>query len=206
MASLYQSKMLVWIGKNLLPAGLALLGVLLALGYLFVFRAELARIQQADRTARLAEERVAKEAYLRKLDELNAAFQAYDAEDVERIRMMIPSEEDVPGLLAMLEAAARASDLQLATVNFAAGDTTGIPSVEGLGALNISISLQSGTYQRFKLFLETLEDNLRLFDVRSANINPVGATYGLTIRAYVWSAQPTAAAAAPSEIPPAETL
>ncbi len=188
MASLSQSKLLVWIGRNLLPSGLALAAVILALGWLFVFRPEFARIRQADRTARLQVERAAKEEYLKKLDELNAAFEAYDAEDVERVRAMIPAEEDTPGLMAMLEAAARSSDLQLTSINFAAGDTTGIPSVQGLGALNISIGLQHGNYQRFKLFLEALESNLRLFDVRSANINPVSASYSLTIRAYVWTA------------------
>ena len=192
MASLSKSKLLVWIGKNLMPSGLALVGVLLALGYLFVFRPEFARIRAADRTARLQDERKAKEAYLKKLDELNAAFEAYDAEDVERIRMMIPSEEDTPGLMAILEAAAQASDLQLTTINFAAGDTTGIPGVQGLGALNISISVQHGNYERFKLFLEGLEENLRLFNVRSANISPVTASYSLTIRAYVWAGDKTA--------------
>lgn len=193
MASLSQSKVLVWVARNLMPAGLALVGVLLALGYLFVFRPEFARIRAADRTARLQQERTAKEAYLKKLDELNAAYEAYDAEDVERVRAMIPAEEDTPGLMAILEAAAQASDLQLTTINFAAGDTTGLPSVQGLGALNISIAVQHGNYQRFKLFLEALETNLRLFDVRSANINPVSASYSLTIRAYVWSAgKPTA--------------
>lgn len=189
MASLSQSKLLVWIGRNLLPAGLAALGLLLALGYLFVFRPELGRIRQADRTARLQEERVAKEAYLKKLDELGAQYQAFDAEDVERIRQMIPNEDDTPGIMAMLEASAQASDLALTAINFAAGDTTGLEGVEGLGALNISISLQHGNYQRFKLFLEALEANLRLFDVRSANISPSTASYSLTLRAYVWGKQ-----------------
>ncbi len=188
MASLSQSKMLVWIGRNILPSGLALVGVLLVMGHLFIFRPEFARIRQADRTARLQEERVAKEGYLDKLDELNAAYEAYDVEDVERVRAMIPAEEDTPGLMAILEAAAQASDLHLTSINFAAGDTAGLPPVQGLGALNISIAVQHGNYQRFKLFLESLETNLRLFDVRSANINPVSASYSLTIRAYVWTA------------------
>lgn len=193
MTTLSQSKMLVWIGKNLLPSGLALVGILLVLGHVIIFRPEFARIRQADRTARLQEERVAKEAYLKKLEELNAAFAAYEVEDVERVRMMIPSEEDAPGLMAILEAAAQASDLALTSINFAAGDTTGIPGVQGLSALNISISLQHGNYERFKLFLEGLEANLRLFDVRSASISPVSASYGLTIRAYVWGSDKPAA-------------
>jgi len=193
MASLSQSKLLVWIGKNLLPAGAILIGVLLTLGYVFVFRPEFARIRAADRTARLQDERTAKEAYLARLDQLNAAYEAYDVEDVERIRLMIPQEEDTPGLMAILEAAAQASDLQLTSINFAAGDTTGIPDVQGLGALNISIAVQHGNYQRFKLFLESLETNLRLFDVRSANISPATASYSLTIRAYVWKSDKPAA-------------
>jgi len=186
MAFYTKSKVLVWIGRNLLPSGLALIGILLAMGYLFVFRAEFARIRAADRTARLNEERAAKETYLKRLDQLTAAYEAYDPEDVERIRAMIPQEDDLPGLMAMLEAAAQASDLQLTSINFGAGDTTGIPPVDGLSALNINIGVQHGTYQRFKLFLESLETNLRLFDVRSANISPASASYSLTIRAYVW--------------------
>lgn len=193
MASLSQSKILVWIARHLMPSGLALVGVLLALGYLFVFRPEFARIRQADRTARLQQERAGKEAYLKQLDDLNAAYEAYDAEDVQRIRTMIPAEEDTPGLMAILEAAARTSDLQLTTINFATGDTTGLSGVQGLGALNISISVQHGTYQRFKLFLQALESNLRLFDVRSANISPATSSYSMTIRAYVWAAGKTAA-------------
>jgi len=187
MPSLSQSKLLVWIGRNLLPSGLALVGILLAIGYLFVFRPEAARIRQADRTARLAQEREAKDSYLKKLDELNAAFESYDAEDVERIRTMIPAEEDAPGLMAILEAASRASDLQLTSISFATGDTTGLPAVQGLGALNISIAVQHGNYERFKLFLKSLEANLRLFDVRSASISPASASYNLTIRTYVWT-------------------
>ncbi|HJV33139.1 MAG TPA: type 4a pilus biogenesis protein PilO [Patescibacteria group bacterium] len=193
MASLSQSKILVWVARHLMPSGLALVGVLLALGYLFVFRPEFARIRQADRTARLQQERAGKEAYLKQLDDLNAAYEAYDPEDVQRIRAMIPAEEDTPGLMAILEAAAQASDLQLTTINFATGDTTGLSGVQGLGALNISIAVQHGNYQRFKLFLEALESNLRLFDVRSANINPVTSSYSMTIRAYVWAAGKTAA-------------
>jgi hypothetical protein len=70
-------------------------------------------------------------------------------------------------------------------VNFAAADSSGIDA-KNVGALSISISLQHGNYERFKLFLAALQDNLRLFDVRSASINPSAASYTLTLRAYVW--------------------
>lgn len=187
MASITQSKLAVTVGKHLGAFCGVILALILALGWIFVFRPEFARIRQADRTARLQDERAAKLAYLAKLDDLNEEFESFDAEDVERIRTMIPSEEDLPGLMAILEASAQASDIHLTSINFAAGDTAGLPSVDGLGAMNITLNLQHGDYRRFKLFLESLEANLRLFDVRSANINPTGASYSLTIRAYVWT-------------------
>ncbi len=176
---------MIWIARHLAWASLALIVIALLLGYAFVFRRQIAGLRQADRISRLNEERTAKEAYLKQLDALNAQYEAFGAEDIERARTMIPNEEDVPGILTMLEAAAQASDVQLTAVNFAAADTGGI-DVQNVGAVSIAIGLAHGDYRRFKLFLETLQDNLRLFDVRSANINPASASYSLTIRAYVW--------------------
>lgn len=176
---------MVWIARHLVWSSLGVCALLLLLGYAFVFRHQVARIRQADRIAVLNQERTSKEAYLKQLDALALEYSNYALEDIERARTMIPHEDDVPGILAMLEAAARASDLQLTAVNFAAADMTGI-DVSNVGALAISISVQHGSYERFKLFLSSLQDNLRLFDVRSANINPAGASYTLTLRAYVW--------------------
>lgn len=186
MPSLARSKALVWIARHLVPSGLVLAAVLVLLGYAFVFRAQSAAVKYADRVDFLTEEYRSKEAYLKKLDELNAQFASFDPEDVDRIRKMIPSDEDAPGLLAMLEATANAGDVQLTSMNFAASDTTGLPDVQGVSAINVSISMQHADYARFKLFLDALESNLRLFDVRSASINPTSATYSLTIRTYIW--------------------
>ncbi len=180
-----RSKPAVWIARHLLAASLMTVGALLALGYAFIFRGQLIELRQADRVARLGQERQAKEDYLKQLDALSAEYAGFDAEDVARTREMIPNEDDVPGILAMLEAASLSSDVQLTAVNFAAGDSTGL-DLPDVGALSISLSLEHGDYQRFKLFLEALQDNLRLFDVRSANVNPADANYTLTLRAYVW--------------------
>ncbi len=186
MASLSRSKAAVWIARHLLPSGMVLVVLMLALGYMFIFRGQIASVRYADRVSALKDEASAKQAYLKKLDELKSRYDTFDPEDVTRLRQMIPREADVPGLLATLEAAAVQADLQLTAVNFAASDTSGLPSIPGLSAINVSVSLAHGDYGRFKLFLDGLQSSLRLFDVRSANINPSGASYTLTIRAYVW--------------------
>lgn len=190
MAILSRSKAAIWIARHLLPSGVVLVFVLLLLGYAFLFRTQITAIKTADRVAVLQKEYQAKEAYLKKLDELNGQFATFEPEDVKRLRSMIPSDEDVPGILAMLEASAKASDVQLTSVNFGISDTTGLPDVAGLSAINVTLTLLHGDYGRFKLFLESLEANLRLFDVRSANINPSAAAYNLTIRTYLWGGLP----------------
>jgi Tfp pilus assembly protein PilO len=176
---------MIWIARHLAWSSFGVCALLLMLGYAFVFRGQIAELQRADRIAQLNEERGGKEAYLKQLDALAKEYDGFAIEDVERARTMIPSEDDIPGILAMLEAASSNSDVLISAVNFAAADTTGI-DVKNVGALSISISLQHGNYERFKLFLRALQDNLRLFDVRSASINPSAASYTLTLRAYVW--------------------
>ncbi len=176
---------MIWVARHLAWASFGLCALLLILGYAFVFRRQIAQLRIADRIAQLDGERGEKEAYLKKLETLAREYADFAAEDVERARTMIPNEDDVPGILAMLEAASSSSDVLITAVNFAAADTSGV-DVKNVGALSIAISLQHGNYERFKLFLEALQDNLRLFDVRSASINPAAASYTLTLRAYVW--------------------
>ena len=187
MASLTRSKLALWIARHVVPTGLAAIGVLLILGYLFVFRVQLASIRAADRVALLQTEYQAKQDYLNKLDLLEKQYASFQPEDVARIRQIIPKDDDTPGILAMLDASAVAADVQLTSVNFGAGDIEGLPPVTGLSTINVAIALQHADYERFKLFLESLESNLRLFDVRNVNLDVQNATYTLTIRTYVWS-------------------
>lgn len=197
MASATRSKLAVWIARHLSASGLTLVGVLLLLGYAFVFRPQIGAIRNADRVALLTGEHDAKTAYLKQLDALDAQYASFAPEDRDRLYQMIPRDEDVPGVLAIMEAAAVSSDAQLTAVNFGTADTSGLPGVQGVSAINVAISLQHVDYPRFKLFLEALETNLRLFDVRSANIDPSNASYSMTIRAYLRSETPSGAAAPP---------
>lgn len=169
------------IARHFLPAGLAAFASILALGAFLVFLPEWSRIQQADRAARLQEERQAKETYLKKLEELDRNYKSFPAQDVGRIKAMLPSEEDIPGLLATIEAVGRASDIAVTSINFSKDDA----HVPGLQAVTIALSLQHGDYAHFKLFLQELETSLRLFDVRGASLSPQGASYTLTLQAYL---------------------
>jgi Tfp pilus assembly protein PilO len=188
MAVASRGKIRIWLAEHLAIAGGAVFAVALLLGYLFVFAPMLRSIKALNRTAALALELDAKEDYLKKLETLKKNFEAFDAEDIARIRTMVPPEEDVPGLMAILEAAAADSDVALTAMNFSKGDKSGaIASIEGLDVINVALSVEHADYLRFKLFLESLEGNLRLFDVRSVSLSPGGASYSMILRTYVQS-------------------
>ncbi len=181
-----KGKWRAWIAKHLGIAGMLSFALILAAGYFLLFAPEMRRVRQANRTRALEQERQAKAAYLRDLGSLETNFKLLPAEDVARIPSMIPSEEDIPGILAAMEASANASDIAISAVNFSKGEKTGaVAGIEGIEVMNIALSLEHGDYRRFKLFMEALEQNLRLFDVASVTLNPTSAQYTLTIRAYV---------------------
>ena len=195
MAELIKSskgKWRAWIAQHLGIAGMLSFALILAAGYFLLFAPEMRRVRQANRTRALEQERQAKTAYLRDLGSLETNFKQLPAEDVARIPSMIPSEEDIPGILAAMEASANASDIAISAVNFSKGEKTGaIAGIDGIEVMNIALSLEHGDYRRFKLFMEALEQNLRLFDVASVTLNPTSAQYTLTIRAYVQGKIPT---------------
>lgn len=175
------AKLRVWIAEHLVISSVGVLILFLLAGYLLVFAPELRRIKQANITQSLELERQAKNAYLSKLNKLAENYAAVSEDDVERLLDMLPTEEDIPGLLATFEASTNASDVGLTSINFAKGE--GGP-IAGVGTVVITLGLEHANYKRFKIFLDALEKNLRLFDVAGVTLNPSGAQYNLSIRAY----------------------
>lgn len=183
-----KSKIRLWIASHLQIASIGGLLFILLLGYLFVFAPQLKKIRQANITQSLEQEREGKNQYLLTLNQLATRYSTIPSEKIESLKTMVPNEEDVPGILASLEASARTSDISISSINFSKGEPTGVVAgIDGLGVMNIDITLQHGSYERFKLFIEALESNLRLFDIRSLDLNPESAQYTLSIRAYVQS-------------------
>jgi Tfp pilus assembly protein PilO len=179
----------VWIAEHLGAACLGLFALLVLVAHVALFAPEMRRIRAANRLDVLRQEYEQKQAYQSQLTDLEKKFADVPKEDVERLLAMIPDRQDIPGLLATLEASANASALTLSAINFARGDKpphlAALPNIE---SVTIALTLEHGTYQRFKLFLESLEQNLRLFDVASVNLNPSAAQYTLILRAYVRTA------------------
>jgi hypothetical protein len=175
--------------------GLSILGVfvlVLGLGYLFILTPGLRRLQQENRIEELNQERISKAAYLQNLNALVANYRKIPADDVQKIRDMIPFDDDLPGLTAEFEALAKENDVDLISVGFAGGLGTasgatalalGAPS--GLATISINLTLEHANYQRIKLFIQAIERHLRIFDIQSMSLNPGSAMYVMSIKTYV---------------------
>ncbi len=89
-------------------------------------------------------------------------------EDVfKQLNFILPNDEDVPNLIVQLEALANGSGIILSDITFAKEEET---EKELLDYKTISVDLRlSGSYESFKNFLATVENNMRLTDVDSIN-------------------------------------
>lgn len=182
----FGTKIKIWIAEHLQIASISSLVVILLLGYLVVFAPQLKKIRAANISKSLESEQDSKNDYLITLNKLATRYSTVSSENVESLRTMIPLEEDIPGILAALEAGARNADIAITSINFSKIDPTGaIEDIDGIEIISIVMTLDHGTYERLKLFVESMESSLRLFDIRSMDLNPESASYNLSIRAYV---------------------
>lgn len=116
--------------------------------------------------------------------------------DISRLEKLIPENSDNVKLILEFQKIAEQYNLQIETASSSKDDEeepTGGQNFDietkDYGIITIDFSL-SGSYNDFVDFLESIEKNLRLADVRSMSLAPVGGdnidsyTYNLTIDTY----------------------
>lgn len=98
----------------------------------------------------------------------------------ERLKTLLPSQEDPAGLLSMLSSIAAAHGMILQKVAFLSDEKTNpVPSAldmptESFHVFPLSVSM-SGNYPALRSFLGALSKSLRLIDVRSMTLAPQGS-------------------------------
>ncbi|MBT5337932.1 type 4a pilus biogenesis protein PilO [Candidatus Falkowbacteria bacterium] len=128
-----------------------------------------------------------KEQELNQLKSIKVSYE--DLEDSsKKILQVLPDERDLPSVFVQLEALAYKHNLFLSTVDIAAEQSTGEEKrkkdkVE-LHKLVINLSLSGGDYFTLKNFLNDVENNLRLLDIRSIVYSPEGNTYNISMNTY----------------------
>lgn len=102
----------------------------------------------------------------KKLDEM---LSKYDEvfNKVQKVDFVVPKDSQRPELIVQLESLAKDNGLVLSSLEFSEA-----PKKEGeqLKTLNISLAL-AGTYEAFKNFILSAEQNLRIMDIESVSFS-----------------------------------
>ncbi|RKX90930.1 MAG: hypothetical protein DRP84_12385 [Spirochaetes bacterium] len=126
-----------------------------------------------------------KETYLTQLKSLEKNYESLPQSDISKIDNILPSKEDVPGLLVQIEEIAEANGFNLLSLDISPVQNLAKSKQKSLiNQLLITATIEGGEYSDLKLFLNQLESNLRLFDVKSLNFTSGSNLYTLNISTY----------------------
>lgn len=126
-----------------------------------------------------------KETYLTQLKSLEKNYGLLSKSDISKIDNILPSKEDVPGLLVQIEEIAETNNFNLLSLDISPVQNLAKSKQKSLiNQLLITATIEGGEYSDLKLFLNQLESNLRLFDVKSLNFTSGSNLYTLNISTY----------------------
>jgi len=138
------------------------------------------------------------------LADLRNMQQNYDDLEIRAWRSLdniLPKESDIYLLFAQMETLARDNGLVLMSININDGSavvTEQAPSskvekptavdnsvADNIKTVNLSLNLEGvDSYENFKLFLDNLENNARILDIKSLSYSPEKSTYTVTLSTY----------------------
>lgn len=174
-----------------------LLSAALLVGALFIYatfiRPEYSTIQElrgiVEAKAKLLEETKNASA---NIASLKLGYQK-DEKIIESLSLALPEDEAVSSLMAQLNALSQTSGLVIQSVGIAYLPVKSSPNTPSfakkLGTLKLDLKL-FGNYAAFNNFLQNLENNIRIMDVKNLKLSQESKTnqdlmnYGLTIDAY----------------------
>jgi len=126
---------------------------------------------------------------LENLQKLSDSMSSMSVE-INNVRQVLPASEEIPDLLANLEAISVYSGVTFDSVAISSSDTVSAVSSSGeevavpsgVKRLNLAVSV-SGGYDNLKRYLHGVEQNMRLIDVNSITMGE-GSVYNLNMQTY----------------------
>ncbi|MBI5153408.1 MAG: hypothetical protein HZA36_03040 [Parcubacteria group bacterium] len=128
------------------------------------------------------------------ISEAKATLQDYEdlGKTIEGFGFVLPTNIEYGELVNNVLGLAGANGLRAGNMTFSQGDISAPPQpdlpTKGFGTMTVNLALE-GPYGGFKSFIEKLETNSRLFDIKEVQVSQQGETlhYQLTIVAYYQS-------------------
>ena len=133
------------------------------------------------------QEKESRQNYLADLKELVQNYNQISQADVEKLKQILPEQKDIPNLFIQLQALVEDNGFVLSSIDISEGNTgivKGESATPGIQKLNINLSLIGRDYEALKEFLQSLEYNLRLYDVNAVYFSPGLDTYSVNLFTY----------------------
>ena len=111
------------------------------------------------------------------IDKTLLEYNGVSQENVDKIKKMVPSEDESMELVVQIDDMMRKNGLTLKAINIkdvaSQNSSSDSPKNDGKIAESVFLSMNAqGSYESFRSFIKGLEKSLRLIDVVSVSINP----------------------------------
>jgi Tfp pilus assembly protein PilO len=144
-----------------------------------------------------------REQYLADLREMRQAYDELEIRAWRSLDNILPAEDEIYLLFAQMEVFARDNNLILTSININDGSidaaATGqsvankaidpsnvsVKPADNIRTVSLSLNLTGiNSYENFKQFLDSIENNVRILDLRSLAYSPGNNTYTVTLTTY----------------------
>lgn len=198
------SNLSVFIYKNFKLVVFLEVFLVLIMGYFFIIRTEFLEIRDYDKLfSRKQEELKRIEEYKGNLAEFEKKYNILQKEveaDINVLYDILPPKEDLPNLMAQMEALAKSYGFTLGSINMSSGEKSSLNNKKSssliaskenadddlIKEVNVSVFLfgGDGNYQAVKELLDAFEHHIRFMDVISFSFEKEMKTYSILLKTY----------------------
>ncbi len=129
--------------------------------------------------------------YLAGISRSVSAAESISPEVLNQVDRALPRAFSIPETLVLLNRAAESSSIQVSSIVFSTANGRGsVVEKSDLQSVQMTLNVSAPSYQSLKLFLNTLEVSLRLFDVQMITISDFKdgkASFSLQLRTYYFA-------------------
>lgn len=181
------NQILIFISKHFTEVLIGVVIFWLFVGYLLVLHNKIFSEQESvgKMQMQLEQQLVLKQKQLADIDKLFQSYQSLDQSHFYKINRILPEESEGPLIFAQLDALARANESILMSVQVSEVSEQNLSELKlqqevnppaGVKAVNVEASLLAKAgregYGFYKELLQSVENNLRLFDLESITFSP----------------------------------
>jgi len=154
-----------------------------ALAYVLLFMPKIGKfLEGGEYDLRPLEARLEDEAkYLQEIDEALSGYKLVNASHKRKLSLMLPPDEDVPGLYVQLAEIAQNNDFVLLSVDTLVDRE---PNGGGPNKVHVAANFAGNDYEAFLLLLNDIERLVRVADVKSISFTAGTGNYSVLMDTY----------------------